>query len=518
MRYGWKVGQLLCLLVSCAAGAVQQDATVVESPEPLPSQEAEEQGTRLEDQPQVDALPDWLIDIPPESTPGAATAKQRPLLQFEEEDSHVVSESRMFSVSGGDSLRMGAIATHADELRGRLYKLLEITGKWKYPISIRLLGNTADAATPRPIRTRVRIVGQSPDLQIRIFAGGGINLNQLDAAIITILLYEYAMRGVQPDALPDYLELPPWLVSGIQQAILWQQGRADRRLYQNLFNKSEMMSPEEIMETDAPDKLDASSRQLYDVSCGVLIMGLLHQKGGADQMRNLLSEALTQEGKMREVIAAHFHELEEDESNSFSKWWALELAALSQPDVMESLTPIETEKQLEEALLLTAVDKETRVPYSVSMVELDKVLQLPGWQERMRPCTERLAELSMRCFPGYRAIIAEYIRAIAELLKGTAPGKVQEILAPLSELREAYKDASIRGRDYLDWYEITHLGNSQRQNFDTYIEAMRLLRKEAPGPATHMSRYLDDIETLHSLKEGEPLPSRMKAQTPPKKP
>ena len=509
------VVQLLCLLCVGLAGA-QEDAPVVETPEPLQT-EAEAQGTRLEDQPEIDDLPDWLIDIPPEEKAQAGAAQQTPLLQFEEEDSHVISESRMFSVSGGDALRMGAIATHADELYGRLRKLLELKDKWKYPISIRLLGNTADAATPHPIRTRIRIVGNAPDLQIRIHAGGGINTNELDAAIIRILLYEYAMRGVQPDALPDYLELPPWLVSGVQQAILWQQGKVDRRLYQNLFNKSEMMSPEEIMDTASPDKLDAGSRQLYDVSCGVLIMGLLHQKGGADQLRNLLSEAHTQEGKIREVLAAHFHEME-SENNSFSKWWALELAALSQPDAMEMLTPIETEKQLEEALMLTAVDKDTRVPYFVNLTDLAQTLKLPSWQALMRPCIDRLTELNLRCFPGYRAIIAEYIRAIGELLRGSAPKKVQEILTPLSELREAYKEASIRGRDYLDWYEITHLGNSQRQNFDTYREAMQMLRKDEPGPATHMSQYLDDIEALHNLKEGQPLPRHLKDQAQQKKP
>ena len=39
-----------------------------------------------------------------------------------ESDQHVVSQSRMFSVSGGDSLRMGAIATKADEVRGQVVK------------------------------------------------------------------------------------------------------------------------------------------------------------------------------------------------------------------------------------------------------------------------------------------------------------------------------------------------------------------------------------------------------------
>ena len=85
--------------------------------------------------------------------------------------------------------------------------------------------------------------------------------------------------------------------------------------------------------------------------------------------------------------------------------------------------------------------------------------------------------------------------------------------AALRELREAYVTTSIRGRDYLDWYEITHLGKSPTQgSFASYLEAMRILRKEQPGPDTHMSRYLEDVEALLCLEPGKPLPERLQKQ------
>lgn len=500
---------LFSLACASAYAAVQEDIPFVESPDVLPPID---ETTTLEDQPAVDDLPDWLIDIPPAAAGSGSAPTDRPLRQYENADENVVSESRMFSVGGGDALRMGAIASHADELRGRLYKMLGIDNRWKHPISIRLVGNTTDPPTPNPIRTRVRIVGGHPVLQIRIFAGGGISIIRLDEAIITALLYEFAMRGIQSDALPDYIEMPHWLITGICQSILWQMGRVDRRLYQNLFNKGEMMAPESIMDTPNPSELDAASRRLYEVSCGVLIMGLIHQKGAPDQLRNLLSESLTQEGKLREVLSAHFHEMEE--SNSLSKWWALELASLSRPDAMETLTPIETEQQLKEALLITAMHQDTRIPYTVSVADAQALMSTPDWQSHMRERIEQLTALSMRCFPGYRAIISEYIRAIGQMLKGSKPEEVMQILSPLKDLRDAYMEASIRGRDYLDWFEITHLGGSNRENFDSYMEAMRLLRRESPGPRSPISRYLDDIETLHSLKEGEALPDRLRPAPP----
>lgn len=503
MRYGMSTVALLCAACACYAPAAMEDVPEVESPGPLPEVEQE---TRLEDQPLVDELPDWLINIPPEQA--APTADRRPLHEYVQADERVLSSSRMFAVSGGDALRMGAIATHADELRAHLNGMLKLSGKWKYPVNIRLIGNTADAPTPRPIRLSVQMLGQEPSLQIRIFAGGKIDIDKLDTAIITLLLYEYAMRDIQPDALPDYLEIPHWLITGIQQAVFWKLDRADRRLYQNLFNRPEMLEPETILNTPDPDKLDAVSRQYYEVACGVLIMSLLQQKSGVDRLRGLLTEALTQEGKLRDVLAEHFH-FRETEGNSLSKWWALQLAAMAQPHAMETLTPLESEQQLAELLLVTAVDKDTNVPYSVSVLDADALQKLPDWKQKVRKCTAQLSELSMHCFPGYRVIVTEYIRALVELTRDAKPDVVQNILAPLKELREAYMRASIRGRDYLDWFEITQLGDTRLAELDAYMESMRRLRRETSGPHTPISRYLDDIEALHTIKEGEALPKRM---------
>lgn len=492
------------LLLASAAVAQEEDSTIVETGDPnlVPEE--------LDDQPEVDALPDWLIDIPPasEQEDSAEQADTRPV-EYVVEDKHVVSQSRMFSVSGGDILRMGAIATHADDVRKRFNRLLGMDDAWKYSISIRLWGSTGDPARPNPVRTRVRIIGNEANLQIRIYAGGGVDVERMDAAIVSMLLYEYALRDMQVNALPDHVEIPPWLLTGVQQALLWRAGRIDRRLYQRLFNKAEMMTPEDIVNTQSPEMLDAGSRQVYEVSCGVLIMGLLNQDDGAERMRALLAEALIQEGSPKEIIATYFHELNLNKTN-FSKWWALELASLAQPSAMDMLTPIETEKRLAEALLFTGMEEETHLPISKSLGELAEVMKIPNWQQQLRSCMARLTQLSLNAFPGYRVIISEYQRAITELVRGRSEEEVNKILAPLQDLRRAYMDASIRGRDYLDWYEITHLGRALSTNFDQYSDTMRMLRTQNPEASTPIGRYLDDIEALHSLDSGQELPEHLK--------
>lgn len=487
------------------AAAQQQDTPVVETGGVQPD--------RLEDQPAVDELPAWLIDIPPEEPGETMPLPEEGALQYVAEDKHVVSQSRMFSVSGGDALRMGLLATHADELLGHFNRMLDTKAGWKYSVSIRLQGTTADAARPNPIRVRLRIIDGKPNLQIRIHAGGGINLAKLDASIVAMLVYEYALREVQPNALPDRLSIPPWLITGVQQAMLARSGRIDRRIYQNLLNKGDMMSPERIINTPAPQTLDSASRRLYEVSCGVLITGLLHSSDGAERLRNLLSEALTLEGEnAREIISSYFQEMN-GSSDTFAKWWALELAALARPNAMDVLTPLETEKQLSDALLFTGVDEESKLPLSLSLDKPEQLTGLPDLQRQLRNCMQRLQELNLRAFPGYRAIIAEYLRAATELANNSKPEFVSKILAPLQELRAAYTQASTRGRDYLDWFEITRLGQFQDTDFETYNDALRTLRDESSSPDTPISNYLRDIEELHNLPADAPLPNHLKAKT-----
>ena len=117
------------------------------------------------------------------------------------------------------------------------------------------------------------------------------------------------MRDLDPEAYPDTIRLPEWLVTGIQQAVLWKNGQIDRELYRNLFERAEMLPPEEIISLEQPQKLDASTRQIFDVSCGVLIMSLIDSPGGLIQLKALITEGALDEGTPREMITRYFHEL-----------------------------------------------------------------------------------------------------------------------------------------------------------------------------------------------------------------
>lgn len=426
-------------------------------------------------------------------------------------DEHVISHSRLFSVSGGDSLRMGAIASRADDLYSQVCRLLQLEKNHRHLISIRLLGKSTDSPVLNPIRTRINIIDGQPNFQVRIYPGGGIDLDRMDKAIITMILYEHVLRELDPGAYPEDIALPGWLVAGLQQAVMWKAGRAERRLYQQLFNRAEMLSPEEMVSIAEPEKLDAASRQVYEVSCGVLLMSLIDREGGLDQLKNLLAAAATSDSTPAEAIAEHFHELGVD-SSLLSKWWAIELANLALPRASEAMAPLETEKMLQEALTIMYFDPVTETPRPVSLDNAYALVELPNWRRLVQPAIARLVALSHTCFPGYRPIITEYCRIIGQLATGSHPDDVQNNLGPLNELRQAYYSAAVRGRDYLDWFEITFTGQERGRSFDSYLETMQLLRSEAPGPDTAMSRYLDDIEALYCQKEGAPLPGKLRQE------
>lgn len=443
--------------------------------------------------------------------PTGASSETMPgvVVNPEGEDQHVVSQSRMFSVSGGEALRMGAIASRADALRAQLVSLINCGNRWRYAISIRLLGRYEDPPSRTPVRVRVRVIDGEPNFQIRIFCGGGIKLERLDRALVATMLYEFALRDLSGEELPDQVHMPDWLVTGLYQAILCRQGKADRRAYQSLANRAEMPDPEKIVNVREPWKLDAASRQVYDVSCGVLIMCLLHRSGGDASLRELIKAAALSDEEPHRLIARFFLELS-SRKDLLSQWWALELAAYAAPLADEMLTPPESDKALSEALTLRYFDPYTALVRPISLDDAYTVTELEDWQSQVQTNIDQLLRLSHRCFPGYRVIINEYLRAINEMMQGASADAVQAILGPVRELRKAYMVTGIRGRDYLDWYEISTRGGDHPVDLEGYMEALRLLRQEEPGPSTAISRYLDDIEALHTLPEGEGLPPRLR--------
>jgi len=445
------------------------------------------------------------VDINEQFASKSSTTQERSRSAGFNKNARINSESGVFAVSGASALRIGAIATRADDMRKKLCKLLDLPLTKSIPISISLEGEHEDSRIAYPIRMSIDVIGREPIIKIFVHCGGGIDVIALQKRIIEACLYEFALRRLEIDSFEGRLEIAPFLISGIQQVILWRSGKIDRQIYEDLFNRAEMLSPEEILNLKDPWEFDASTRQVYDVSCSVLILGLLNQPQGAVLLRALLEDSLFNEDSPNDLLQKHFHELSISD-NALSKWWALELVKLALPKISDAMPPAETEERLQEALIIHYFDSDRGVSAQISFEDVHALVELPKWRRLLPPVAEKLNRLNVRSFPGYRPFILEYIRAIGILARDSDADEIQGILGPLRELRENYIVTAKRARDYLDWYEITHLGDTNRASFNAYLDAMSMLRKNTREIPTAMSHYLRDIEALHLLKEKDEFP------------
>lgn len=480
----------------------------------IPVPQETQKGIRTTPAPKLDSVPVPRLkqEITPKfvekSVSGMSAAQERSRPAGFNRNAHISSESGVFSVSGATALRVGAIATLADGMRKKLCKLLELPDAKSIPIGISLEGEHEDSRKSYPIRMSIDLMDGEPIIRIIVHCGGGIDVTALQKRIIEACLYEFALRGINVDSFEGRLEIAPFLVAGIQQVILWRAGKIDRQIYEDLFERTEMLSPEEILNLKEPWNFDASTRQVYDMSCSVLILGLLEQPQGASLLRDLLEDSLTNEAEPKELLQKHFHELSISD-NALSKWWALELVKLALPKLSEVMPPAETEERLQEALIIHYFDIDKGIPAQISFEDVHALMALPKWKQLLSPVVAKLNRLNVRSFPGYRPFILEYIRAIGILRRDEDADEIHGILGPLRELRENYAVTAKRARDYLDWYEITHLGNTARASFNAYLDAMSLLRKNTREKPTAMSHYLRDIEELHQLGVDDEFPESL---------
>ncbi len=448
--------------------------------------------------------PEEILNCREPSARTAAGAEEQPAKR---QPFTSVSTSKQFHVTGMDSLLAGAIATRADAIRTALLKVLKQPDEWKNGINIRLVGEPGSPVPANPVRMQTVIVGNTLSYSIFIHLGHGINQDSLRRAIVSTLLYEMMLRTVDPEGLPDNVTLPPWLIAGLEQAVLWHNNEADRAMYSTLFQQSGIMTPEEILNCREPEKeLDATSYAAYQTSCGALVLCLLNQENGPEGMKQLLDQAILGNDDPRNLIKRHFPQLSLTPT-SLHKWWTLQLSRMATPPLTETLTITETERHLQEALTLVKYDPDTRTTVTFPLDDLEQARSLPDLNRQLSNVAGSLLNLSRRSFPSYRPVIVEYAKLVALMQTGKVNSR--EAVPKISQLREirnlSMKTAR-RVRDYMDWYEINTRSGTGK-TFASYAAAVKILREQEQPANTPVSRYLDDIEKLYTLPARAPVPS-----------
>jgi hypothetical protein len=291
-------------------------------------------------------------------------------------------------------------------------------------------------------------------------------------------------------------------VDGLREATAWRLNQSDRRLYEALFKTGGLFKLDDVFAVTSPDheEMDAAMRAAFRVSSGALVMALLQQPQGKEGFRAFLTDVASFEGEMPSLLREHFPELNLSET-SLSKWWALQLARIGGQNLStDVLTVSRTEAALEESLRLNF-----RTPEGIiQQKELSAWPEVVGLPEperinAVRSAEDALVRLSIRCFPSYRPVLAEYQIVLSSIAKN----RTQDVDAQLTALAERRATMAAKARhagDYLDWFEITRARETSGV-FDDYMRLKERLKSNPHRRTDDLSKYLDRMDAIFS-REG----------------
>ena len=432
--------------------------------------------------------------IAADETPRALPVTEPPA-QPEPAAAPVVSRSKQFRVSGGDSLVRGTVALLADETKDELLRLTGEEDAWKVPVSIRLHGKPGDPLPARTVSMQLLVVEGVSELLLDVHLSRGIEQERFKRAVTTALLYERALRKHPAGDAERPLVVPPWLSDGLCEATAWHLNQSDRHLYEALFKQGGLFRIDELFAVteSAFEDMDAVMRAAFRVSSGALVMALLEQPQGKEGCRALLNEVAAYEGEMPGLLRKHFPSLNLSET-SLAKWWALQFANKGGLNLLTDIYTIhQTETALAEALHLNFRTAEGIVQQKnlAAWPEL-AALKEPERIAAVRLAQDALVRLSYRCFPSYRPLLTEY-QAVLGVIASNKTKDVAKRLAALEETRTTMITRATRARDYLDWFEITRARETSGA-FDDYLRLKERLKANPHHRKDDLSDYLDRMD------------------------
>jgi hypothetical protein len=412
----------------------------------------------------------------------------------------VSSESGQFGVNGGSGPQRASIAMQADDTRRRFFALMgERAPDVSVPIEIFLHGRPGDEPRARPLAHELLYTADTFLLRIHVDLSRGIDHELLEGALMRGLLFQRSLKGREPGSVNTALKAPVWLVQGLKEADEWSQGRGDRKLYEAVFRNEGRFELDDLfaLGEEAFWRLDGVSRAMFKAQSGAMVMALIEQPQGKEAFAGFCDEVALFEGEMPILMRKHFPDMNVS-AQSLAKWWALTLARLADAPITEVMTIIETERAMADALMLHFRDEQGG---SVNVV-------LEEWQGEdpeeigqrfaaVRGAQDALNRLSYRCFPSYRPLLADYQLL---LMKWAREGRDDEMIAALRELREErgrMEALALRGRDYMDFMEISS-ATELSGDFQDYMRLKRdLMERPRVEKTDPLSLYLDTMDAVY---------------------
>jgi hypothetical protein len=419
----------------------------------------------------------------------------------------VFSRSEQFRISGGDAATRGTAANLAEETKDELLRLAGEEDEWKVPIRISLRGQPGDLAPARETVLRLTFDENGYVMELFVNLSRGLRNEPFKRAVTEVLVYAGSLRDRPKVESEVPLAVPPWVVEGLREASAWRLKQTDRKLYEAQFRNGGLFKLDDLFALSEADyiSIDAVSRVAFRISAGALMMALIEQPDGKVGIRNFLAEVADFQGEMPALLRKHFPDLNLSEK-SLEKWWALQLADKGTAPLTESLSVIQTERGLEEALRLRHKGEDgllREIPLAewASLADLKEAERI----EAVRLAQDDLLRLSYRSFPSYRVLLLEYQSLLSDFAKGSTKGMVESLQA-LTETRVTMVAKAERARDFMDWFEITRARETSGA-FDDYLNLKARLKSRPNTRTDSLSKYLDRLDPLFTVpgeKKAEP--------------
>lgn len=431
-----------------------------------------------------------------------------------------------FHVWGRDRTHRTLLLNSATETQRLVLTALRQPPAFQHPIVIQIRDPGSLRTSASPVWSEITEVPGGFRFEINVAPEQGIVPGDLwRQEVVRCLLAETILRSRADSGLSGTESPPPdWLLHGTLEMLVYQATGRPSEAFARVFQLGHVLPLDDIFEAD-PSRMDSVSRSIYRASCCGLLQMLLDQPSGASSMSALLPSLASPASDPSTAIARCFPALTAS-GNSLSKWWALQLAAMSQPGADEILPPRDTETALLRAITLQ-IEPAPAKPATASSGKLPgrlkrifsrpktpppatsattpatepQSLPLASWQElSSRPdrtaILERsalaLTRLSVRAHPIYRPIINDYLALIRDLSANRRLRETDSRLAQLDKTLGGIRSDLSRIEDYLDWYEATQQ-EQPGDAFRDYFRAEDELTSPPPRRSDPISRYLDEV-------------------------
>ncbi|MEN8774679.1 MAG: hypothetical protein ABF379_14115 [Akkermansiaceae bacterium] len=407
------------------------------------------------------------------------------------------SIDRRLTILGGNSSLRVTMIQDADALIADLDRLVgEVPGK-PYPIHLELF----PFEKGKPSRIALEFLkpeGGNPyrlQIYLRLGRGNSFDQNQYERVLLQMLVMERSLRALPEGRSANKVEVRPWVLDGLAEAILWENGKGDRRMYSSLMESGGWVEVEELVDRISIAGLDVLSRELFRASSGALVMALISQTQGAKSLAEFLGKVAVFEGEQMTLLRTHFPEANLG-PKGLERWWMLQVAALSEKKLTEAMTIPETDERLGEILELHLRDEKG----NSSRVSLEAWRQVAGLEskeeriESVRPANDLLAHLSFRCFPTYRPIIAGYLSILNDLAEGKT-ALIEEKMGNIEEFRTGEINRHHRLVDVMDLYHLASV-KEESGDFEAYLKVKKSLRKEDESKNDPLQQYLDKVQKI----------------------